>query len=228
MRFLLLTQYFPPDGGASSLRLSALANELVRNGHDVEVITCFPHYQVGCADFGRPRSFYHTEHQQHITIRRIRPLVATGVGFKRLVSYLWFAAMSGFPLMRATRPDYVFVDSPPLFTAIPGIIAGWCFRAEVILSVADLWPDSVRAIGAIEQPALLRIGEALETWSYKRAAKITAVTKGIAATLTKDKGVDYRKLLYMPNGVDTDVFCPRSPDEDLQKVLGLNGRVVIL
>ena len=37
MRFLILTQYYPPEVGAPQVRLAATARELVRCGHEVEV-----------------------------------------------------------------------------------------------------------------------------------------------------------------------------------------------
>src|ERR1700736_3410756 len=47
MRFLILTQYYPPEIGAPQVRLAAMARELVRAGHDVEVVTAMPNHLVG-------------------------------------------------------------------------------------------------------------------------------------------------------------------------------------
>ena len=47
MRFLFLTQYYPPEPGAASLRLQAMAHQLQRHGHEVEVVTAFPHHLGG-------------------------------------------------------------------------------------------------------------------------------------------------------------------------------------
>ena len=47
MRFLILTQYFPPEVGAPQVRLLAMAKELRRRGHEVDVVTAMPNYPRG-------------------------------------------------------------------------------------------------------------------------------------------------------------------------------------
>ena len=41
---LLLTQYYPPEPGAASIRLQAMAQQLVARGWTVKVVTAFPHH----------------------------------------------------------------------------------------------------------------------------------------------------------------------------------------
>ena len=45
----MLTQYYPPEPGAASIRLQAMARELVRHGFEVAVVTAFPHH-LGYSD----------------------------------------------------------------------------------------------------------------------------------------------------------------------------------
>jgi hypothetical protein len=44
MKFLILTQYFPPETGAPQNRLFELAVRLKDKGVDVEVLTAMPNY----------------------------------------------------------------------------------------------------------------------------------------------------------------------------------------
>ena len=44
MRFLILTQYYPPETGAPQNRLSGLARELKAAGHEVCILTAMPNY----------------------------------------------------------------------------------------------------------------------------------------------------------------------------------------
>ena len=41
MKFLILSQYYPPETGAPQNRLHSLALNLVKNGCDVEVLNCY-------------------------------------------------------------------------------------------------------------------------------------------------------------------------------------------
>ncbi len=44
---LILTQYFPPESGAPSVRLMAMAHELQKLGIRVRVVTGMPNYPLG-------------------------------------------------------------------------------------------------------------------------------------------------------------------------------------
>jgi hypothetical protein len=47
MKLLILTQYFPPEVGATQARLSELATKLHQRGHDITVLTAMPNYPTG-------------------------------------------------------------------------------------------------------------------------------------------------------------------------------------
>src|ERR1700675_1070233 len=47
MKILYLSQYFPPEMGAPAARVSELSRLWVKAGHDVTVLTGFPHYPSG-------------------------------------------------------------------------------------------------------------------------------------------------------------------------------------
>ena len=46
-RWLILTQYYPPEIGAPQIRLRSVARELKRHGIEVEVLTAIPNYPAG-------------------------------------------------------------------------------------------------------------------------------------------------------------------------------------
>ena len=43
MRILIISQYYLPDITAAAFRIGEMTNELVKRGHDVQVITTYPH-----------------------------------------------------------------------------------------------------------------------------------------------------------------------------------------
>jgi glycosyltransferase involved in cell wall biosynthesis len=131
-------------------------------------------------------------------------------------------------LARASRPDYIFVDSPPLFLGVPGWIAAKVWRVPLLFNVADLWPDSVRDLGIMSDGLLVRIAYRLERWIYRHATSVTAVTEGIRAALLGSKRLPAEKVMFLPNGVDTKLFKPSPPDEKLKQNLGLAGKKIVL
>jgi len=228
MRFLILTQYFPPEIGGAMTRLKSFALELFRQGHEVEVVTSMPNYPRGHFFAGYEKSFYKKEIMDGITIHRVWLYPAVGGGVKRMLNYCSFALTSSFGLLRAKKPDYLFVESPPLFLSVPAFLAATFWRAPFIFNVADLWPDVIVDGGFMKEGFIIRCLRKVEQWSYRRAAYVNTVTDWLLKVLREQKSVPDEKLLFLPNGVDTRKFRPSPPDEDLKKRLGLAGKQIVL
>ena len=228
MRFLILTQYYPPEIGAAQARLSAFAVELQRAGHGVEVVTALPNYPTGSLRPEDRRRLSRREVIDGVPVRRTWLFPATGAGAKRLASYLSFTAAGLIGAVRARRPDVVFVESPPLFLGVSGWLLARRFGAAFVLNISDLWPDSVKAYGVLTDGPVLRSAERLERWLYRRADAVTAVTEGIRDRLIGQKSLPARKVLFLPNGVDLEVFRPLPNDASLRASHGLPDGPLVL
>jgi len=213
MRFLILTQYYPPEIGAPQVRLAALAAELVKLNHRVEIVTAIPHHLIGRMYPGYERKIFTREISNGATVTRTWAFAASGTGFPRLLNYLSFSCSSLIGLFTSSRPDYIFVESPPLFLGVSAWLYARVKRAPIIFNVADLWPDSVRELGVLSPGWVYDMAEHLERWIYRKSSFVNAATNGILNTLRDTKGVPASKLLFLPNGVDTDLFFPRPPDK---------------
>src|SRR5438128_10447110 len=108
MKFLLLTQYFVPEIGASQSRLSALARELMRLGHDVEVVTALANYPKGKIFSEYSGCVYRREDWQGARIHRVWLYASQGAGIQRMIGYASFAVMSLLAMTRARKPDWIF------------------------------------------------------------------------------------------------------------------------
>ncbi|MEZ5255350.1 MAG: glycosyltransferase family 4 protein [Ilumatobacteraceae bacterium] len=189
MRFLILTQYFPPEVGAPQTRLSSLCRALRAHGHEVEVVTAVPNYPFGRIDERYRRTVMRTEEMDGVTVRRVLMYPAMGSGTKRLVSYASFTAMCVIGLVRSKRADHVFVESPPLFLAVPGRLVAWLWRATAIFNVADLWPDAAVDLGLLGPGLPLRVLQAIERWAYRSYDVVNSVTDSVRRVLTDGKGI---------------------------------------
>ena len=228
MRFLVLSQYFPPEVGATQVRLSSMCRELVRAGHQVDVVTAMPHHPVG-EIFPRYRGrFSCLEFQDGVRVRRTWLYAAAGSGWRRILSYFSFMVTSLYSITRVRAPDYIFVDSPPLFLGVTGWMASVYWKCPFIFNVADLWPDSVLDLGVMKEGAFIKAAFWLEGWIYRRAQFVNAVTRGIYDVLLNRKNVPAAKILFLPNGVDTNIVQPLPSDESLKKQLGLTGKRIAI
>jgi colanic acid biosynthesis glycosyl transferase WcaI len=228
MRFLFITQYYPPEVGAPQVRLASMVRELLRTGHEVEIVTGFPNYPNGRIAPEYRGRFYQQDSWEGATIHRTWLYASVGAGPKRILNYLSFTLTSLFGIFRSKRADYVFVESPPLFLAIPGFVIAKLWKARFIFNVADLWPDSVEQLGLMKDGILLRAARALEAWSYRRADYVNAVTDRLKAILIDQKKVPAGKVLFLPNGVDTELFQQRPPELQLKQLLGFDGKNLVV
>ena len=228
LRIVLLTQYYWPEVGAAQVRLQAIARELMRQGHHVEIITAMPNYPTGrIFDEYRGRISI-TEHLDGARVRRVWAYPATGTGIRRMFGYATFSLFSFFALITARRPDVVVVESPPLLTALPAILNRVLRRTPFVLLTADLWPDVAVDMGLLGEGVILNSMRWLERVAYERAWKITAVTHGQVETLVADKGVPETKIVLLPNGVDPELFLPGPPSQHAIELLGGSDRRIIL
>jgi colanic acid biosynthesis glycosyl transferase WcaI len=101
------------------------------------------------------------------------------------------------------------------------------WKSRVIFNISDLWPDSIVEMQVMREGWAIRRARAIEQWSYRNATYICAVTEGIRDGLLQ-KGVSPEKILFLPNGVDTQRFSPMPANEKLRQELGLVGKQVVL
>lgn len=206
-RFLILTQHFPPEVGAAQIRLHAFAKQLQANGHEVRIVTAMPNYPRGEV-FPEYRGKWRSSEQLdglHVTRTWIAPATGRNI-VKRLMSYFSFAFSSLPACMREPRPDFIFVESPPLFLGGTAYVCSRLRRVPFILNVSDLWPASARELGIVRNETLLWFGERLERFLYRKAYRITAQTNGIRAYIAAIVGA--AKVMVLYNGVDTADFKP--------------------
>src|SRR5271163_5371126 len=104
MKFLMLTQYFPPEIGGAQTRLRSTAVELKRLGHDVEVVTALPNYPRGTFYPGYEGRAYMREEFEGITVRRVWIYPAMGGGLRRMVNYVSFTFLSLLGLLLSAKP----------------------------------------------------------------------------------------------------------------------------
>jgi glycosyltransferase involved in cell wall biosynthesis len=228
MRFLFLTQYFAPEVGAPQVRLAAVTRELVKSGHQVEVVTTLPSYPHSKIFPEYRGSLYVQEDCEGIVVHRVWSYASLGAGIGRLVNYLSFSVTALAGLSRAHRPDLIVVESPPLLLGLSAIMFSRIWRVPVIFNVSDLWPDTAREFDLIGDGVFLSFAHKLEAWLYRESQFVCAITEGVREALMHKKGVSRRKLLFLPNGADTNLYRPMTPDMEWKARLGLEGKRILL
>ncbi len=229
MKFVLLTQYYPPEVGGAQVLMSSLASELQRQGHDVRVVTALPNYPTGHIFEGYQGQLFLREFLDAIPVFRtwVYPVQSANL-LPRLTNYFSFCISSFLSLFWIGNPDVIFVDSPPLFLAFSALLMARIKRARWVMNISDLWPDAVAESGMVDSAALLQLARTMERFLYRSADFVGTVTEGIHRILLNAKDVPETKLLFLPIGVDTQLFRPRAPDPLLLSTHNLSGKSVFL
>jgi glycosyltransferase involved in cell wall biosynthesis len=226
MHILFLSDNFPPEVNAPASRTHEHCREWVKAGHQVTVITCAPNFPTGRVFAGYRNRLRQMEWVDGIRVIRVWTYIASNSGFgRRILDYLSFmfsATVAGFFVRRV---DVIVGTSPQFFTACAAWFLGAVRRTPFVFELRDIWPESIKAVGAMNDTFALRQMEKLELFLYRRAARIVSVTHSFKKNLVA-RGIDGDKIAVVTNGVDMTRFRPRDKDPELVRRLGLEGRFV--
>ena len=226
MHILFLTDNFPPESNAPASRTFEHCREWVRAGHRVTVITCAPNFPQGRVFPGYRNRFWQQESMEGIKVIRVWSYITANEGFaKRTLDYMSYMITATLAALFVRKVDLVIGTSPQIFTTCAAYVVGLLKRTPFVFELRDLWPESIRAVGAMKNPRWLDRLERLELFLYRKAAAIVSVTHSFRRNLVS-RGIDPEKIHVVTNGVDLSHFRPRKKDKELSSKLGLEGKFV--
>ena len=226
MHVLFLTDNFPPEVNAPASRTFEHCREWVRAGRRVTVVTCAPNFPGGKVYEGYRNRLWQTEMMDGIRVVRVWSYITANEGFlKRILDYVSFmvTAVAASPFIRGV--DVVVGTSPHFFTVCGAYLVSWMKRIPFVFELRDIWPESIKAVGAMGDSPVIRFLEKVEMFLYGRAARIVSVTESFKRVLIR-RGVDGGKIEVVTNGVDLAGFAPRKKDLELTARFGLSGKFV--
>ena len=226
MKILFLTDNFPPEVNAPATRTLEHCREWVKAGHDVTVITCHPNYPIGKVYDGYRNCWKKKEVVEGIKVIRVWTYITSNKGFfKRILDYISFSFTSFFAGL-FLKCDVIVATSPQFFTALSGRTLHFFKRKPWIMEVRDLWPDSIKSVGAMKEGVVLRYFSKEEKWCYKSANRIVVVTDTFKKVIS-EKGIPAEKISVVKNGANLELFKPRGKSPELVEKYGLDGKVVL-
>ncbi len=221
MHILFLSDNFPPEVNAPASRTFEHCREWVRAGHAVTVITTAPNFPQGVVFPGYRNRLWQWEELEGIRVLRVLTYITANAGVaKRTLDYLSFM-VSGFVAgLLVRRPAVIVGTSPQFFTNCAAWMLSVFRWRPFVFELRDLWPESIKTVGAMEDSAALRAMERLELFLYRRAAVVVAVTESFKRNLI-GRGIDSDKIQVVTNGVDLTRFRPLPADLALREALGI-------
>ena len=226
MKILFFTDNFPPESNAPASRTYEHAVRWVRAGHHVTVVTCAPNFPRGRVFAGYRNRLWQREVMDGIEVVRLWTYMAPNEGYaRRVLDYLSFMAMGMLAAPFLPRPDVIVGTSPQFFTLIAAWWTSVMKRRPWVLELRDIWPESIKAVGAGGQGAIFTLLQRIEMFLYRRATRIVTVTNSFRRVLV-ERGVPAEKIAVVTNGVDLTRYSPREKDVELVRELGIEDHFV--
>ena len=226
MHILFLTDNFPPEVNAPASRTFEHCREWVKEGHRVTVITCAPNFPKGRVFKGYRNRLWQSDEMVGIRVIRVWSYITANEGVvKRILDYQSFMVSATLTALFVREVDVVVGTSPQFFTVCAAYVVSRLKRIPFVFELRDLWPESIKAVGVMQDSVAMRWMENLEMFLYRKAARIVSVTHSFKKTLVA-RGVDADKITVITNGVDMSHFKPMPKDVGLVKKLGLEGKFV--
>lgn len=226
MHILFLSDNFPPEVNAPASRTFEHCREWVKAGHQVTVITCAPNFPQGRVYEGYKNRLWHSEFMDGIRVVRVWTYITANEGFvRRVADYMSFMVSSVLASPFVRQADIVIGTSPQFFTACAAFAVSRMKRIPFVFELRDIWPESIKAVGAMKDSVLIAFLEKVEMFLYRKAACIISVTKSFKQVLV-ERGIEDSKIKIITNGADTSRFHPRPKDSGLLAHYCLQGKFV--
>jgi colanic acid biosynthesis glycosyl transferase WcaI len=223
MRILFVSDNFPPETNAPAVRTFEHARAWTREGHEVTVVTGAPNFPTGRVFEGYRNAFRSVERVDGIRVVRVWTYMTPNEGtVRRSLDFLSFMLTSIPAGLLERRPDVVVGTSPQLLTVAAAYVVARLRGAPVVFELRDLWPESIRAVGAAPAGPVLRMLTAVARFLYRHTDRIVAVTRSFVEILAEE-GVPREKMAVVRNGVDLEEFAPAARDNAFRRGLGVEA-----
>ncbi len=231
MKILYVSQYFPPEMGAPAARVSELSRYWAQERHEVTVLTGFPNHPTGVVPEQYRLKFRRgmvREKTNGVNVVRTWLLpFPNRRTYERMLNYSSFSLSAAATGLFTERPDVVIASSPQLLVGLSGWWLARCKRARFIFEVRDLWPESLAAVGVgIADALVYRSLARMARFLYRNSDHIVVVTPAFKEYLVQHWQIAPKKISVIENGVEADVFSPRT-ESQLRTELDADGKFVV-
>lgn len=227
MKITIVTIHYPPEIGGAVHLIYELAKNLKSYGHDVNILTGYPHYNINSIPKRYQKGFWMKEQMDNIWVTRLRfPTLPRGNkivrGLQHFIYGIWLTALVLF----SSRPDIILVGSPPLPVPWLMCLFGKLRSVPVVVSIQDLFPLEAVELGVLSNRFLIQMFEKMERQMNTLATRLTVHSPGNIKYVVKQGGIrDRIDVIY--NWVDTQMISPKIKKNGFAQKHGLLDRFVV-
>ena len=201
-KILVICQYYKPE----PFRISDICEEMVRRGHEVQVVTGYPNYPEGVLYEGYGKGKHIDKVTEGVKIHRCYTVPRQTGSVKRLMNYYSYAASStAYVLSKECvasdgKPfDVVFCNQlSPVMMADAAIAYKKKYKVPVVMYCLDLWPESLIAGGITRESMIYKFFHYVSKRIYRQMDKILITSRMFSDYLRDEFGIKKEKIEYLP------------------------------
>lgn len=211
MKILVVCQHYWPE----PYPLQDVCEELVRRGHQVDLITGVPNYPLGKIYPGYQRGENRNQIHNGVRIHRTFTIGRRNNVLFRFLNYFSFSISSVlYALHMKDEFDVVFTNqTSPVMMSGAALAYGKKHGKKVVLYCMDLWPASLAAGGIKKGSLIYRIFGRISRMIYRGADRILITSEMFREYLCREFGIDDRKICYHPQYTQLDFPQDRAPEK---------------
>ncbi len=196
MKILVVCQYYHPE----PFRIADICEELVRQGHEVLVVTGTPNYPMGEIYPGYENGQKMDEILNGVKIHRCITAPRKTGTLNRLKNYFSYPmASKKYIKSLAGSFDVVFVNQlSPVMMADAGIWYKRKHNKKLVLYCLDLWPESLCVGGIQKGSAIYKVFKAISKRVYRAADELLITSRSFRDYLKDMFGIADEKISYLP------------------------------
>lgn len=201
---LVVTQYFWPE----NFLINDLVNELSKRGYKITVLTGKPNYPVGeiFSEFKKEPKKY--SKFGNVSVLRV-PILPRGNNkitlFFNYISFLASCSCWGFVKLQKIKYDTIIVYQPsPILVALPAMLFSKIRKKPMILWVFDLWPETLRGVGVVKNPLILKFLDLLVGFIYSSCDLVLVQSQAFISSVSRYVD-ETQKIRYVPAWANTGV-----------------------
>ncbi|MBC1358076.1 glycosyltransferase family 4 protein [Listeria booriae] len=196
---LMITQNFSPEIGSAANRMKGVSENLSDN-FNVTIWTTNPQY---------PQKEIYTEsdfQQEELRNAKVKRVQTKNKRFEKIFFFRFLLYLEVlWKLLRFVwkddgHYDMIFVSTPPLSIPLIGLVAKRKYKAELIVDVRDLWPETLKAIKGLFTRIVRYLAYPVERLIYLRADKIIVNSEGFIDYIKRIVGED-KEVYFVPNSL---------------------------
>ena len=206
MNIWIFNHYAVGPGSIGGTRHFDLAKKLVERGHQVTIFaSSFNHQLLKEDHLSNTNSLYKETFYEGVKFIWIKTIGYSKNDHKRVLNMLSYSKRALSIAKKINdRPDVVIGSLVHPLAAYVGYLVAKKYKSIFYFEERDLWPQTLIDLGKMsEKNPVIYLLSRMEYFLFKKAKRIIVLFDK-AVDYVESRGVSREKVLYIPNGFDTE------------------------